>query len=91
MKRKKASRVERYDLNRVYRLNEYHKAVDYGNRNIHISSVKAVLNELNDEKKREEERLKVEKQRLEEERRARRATEELLSIEKERERRYRGW
>lgn len=39
----------------------------------------------------EKERQKVEEQRLQEQQRARRATEELLAIEKERERRYRGW
>lgn len=42
-------------------------------------------------KRRDEERHKLEMQRLAEEQRTRQATEELLAIEKERERRYRGW
>lgn len=39
----------------------------------------------------EKERQKAEKQRLNEQQRTRQATEELLAIERERERRYRGW
>ena len=39
----------------------------------------------------ERERQKAEEQHLKEQQRTRQATEELLAIEKERERRYRGW
>lgn len=39
----------------------------------------------------EKERQKAEEQRLNEQQRTRQATEELLAIERERERRYRGW
>ena len=48
----KKSKYERYDLDKVYFMNEYNKTVTYGNTNAGISGVKEQLQGLELEKNR---------------------------------------
>lgn len=48
----KKSKLERYDLNKVYFMNEYNKTISYGNANVNINGVKEQLQHLESEKKR---------------------------------------
>lgn len=47
----KKTRVTRYDLDKVYFMQEYNKAVSYGNQNLNIRGVKEQLRELEQAKK----------------------------------------
>lgn len=48
----KKSKIERYDLSKVYFMNEYNKTFSYGNANVNINGVKEQLQNLESEKKR---------------------------------------